>query len=459
MANKKILSIEIEEKLIKISYLSQKEEKVYLIKKLIIDTPSDSFENGNIINEILISNKIITKLKTKRIRERKVRLIISNSEIVTREAKIPYINKKDINSFVGFNIKEYFHFDISEYNIAYILLDTGIEEMEHKVMLIAVPSRIYKSYYDIMKKCNFKVESIDYRPFYIARFIKNRYRSRDFVAVEISEIKINIVTVNNNRVSYNKTKINELGNNEDFLFISLVNEIINCIQNSLIKDEAKILYIIGEETVANRLIDYINQRVNIQIIIINEAVSYEEIDINNDGLRFINKRSENIMNNVFVKYISISLICTSIFFVIFFLKICEIENDSEMLERKVSSYSNINGSEAEYREKVNNLNELEDIIKIRITSTDKILEILNYIETNFPGNFKILSVSCEENKIYFKGSTDSILIIGKSIELLEKENLYSNIFVPVINESVSDDYKIYEFTIECTLTQVKEDEI
>jgi len=457
MKGKKILSIEIEEKLIKIFYLSIKGKNMSVIKKLTIDTPCNSYTNGNISDNTLISHKIITELKINKINVKKVRIIISSSDIVTREASIPLINIKDINSFIRINIEEYFHFDVSDYYIAYILLDSIKEKMGYSVMLIAIPNKMYKDYKKIVKLCNLKIQSISYRPFCIANFIKDRYGNSDFVAIEISKIKINIVTVNSNIVSYNKTILNVLENNEDLLSTNIMEQLINCIRNSLIKDEEIVLYMIGQQKIVNKLQEVIVQNLNIQIIKIDEEVPCGEIDINQDKLTFISKHNRNFINNRFIKYTSGIIILTIIFFGISSFKIDRIENQSEKLNRKILAYSNINLIEEEHTKKVSRLKRLEEVMDIRVTSTDKILEILNYIELNFPGNLNILSISCEENKINFSGVTDNILLIGKSIEILEKENLFLNVFVPYIDEIKIDDYNNYEFTMECALYEMEEE--
>lgn len=457
MKGEKILSIEIEEKLIKIFYLSIKGENTSVIKKLIIDTPCNSYKNGYISDNTLISNKIITELKINKIKVKKARIIISSSEIVTREANIPLINLKDINSFFSINIEEYFHFDVSDYYIAYILLDSIKEKMEYSVMLIAIPNKMYKDYKEIVKLCNLKVYSISYRPFCIANFIKDRYKNSNFVAIEISNIKTNIVTVSSSIVSYNKTILNVLENNDDLLSNNIIEQLVNCIRNSLIKDEEIVLYMIGESKVLNKLQEVIDQNLNIQIIKIEKAVSCGEIDIKKDRLTFINKHNKNFMNNRFIKYTCGIIILTIIFCGISSFKIYRIEKQSEVLNCKILKYSNINLIEEKHTKKVSSLNRLKEVMDIRVTSTDKILEILNYIELNFPGNLNILSISCEENKINFSGVTDNILLIGKAIEILEKENLFLNVFVPYIDEIKIDDYNNYEFTIECTLYVMKED--
>lgn len=162
----KVLSIDITNESITIIELTASTKKQTNIHNVIIfETPEDSFEDGVIKEPEKIAAAIRENLAARGITNKNAVFVLSSAKIVNREVVIPFVKENKIRGIINANSSEYFPVNIEDYVVSHTVLETVIDEENNKqirVLAVAAPSHMVKSYYDLAEMAGLNVISLDY---------------------------------------------------------------------------------------------------------------------------------------------------------------------------------------------------------------------------------------------------------------------------------------------------------
>ncbi len=162
----KVLSIDITNESITIIELTASAKKQTNIHNVIIfETPEDSYEDGIIKEPEKIANAIREQLVSRGINNKNAIFILSSTKIVNREVMVPFVKENKIRGIINANSSEYFPVNIEDYVVSHSVLETVIDEENNKqlrVLAVAAPQQMVRSYYDLGAMAGLNVVSLDY---------------------------------------------------------------------------------------------------------------------------------------------------------------------------------------------------------------------------------------------------------------------------------------------------------
>lgn len=165
MASKNsMLSIELTERLIKVSQTVQRKNSVQILNGFMFLTPEGAVQDGQLQNMEALTATIQSQLTQHGIKAKKVVFSLSSGRVASREVLLPPIKEARIKAMVEANASEYFPVDISKYHITYTLLErveTG-ENQGNRVLVFAVPLALLESYFLLADKLGLEVAAVDY---------------------------------------------------------------------------------------------------------------------------------------------------------------------------------------------------------------------------------------------------------------------------------------------------------
>lgn len=166
MANNKVLTIDITNENITIVEVTAAQKKqTYIHDVVIFDTPEGSYEDGFIRDKDKIGTAIREQLNGKGITNKNAIFVLSSSKIVNREVMIPSVPDKKVAGIINANASEYFPVNIEDYVIAHSVLETVAAEdgsKNKRVMVVAAPQQMVRTYYELASVAGLNVQSIDY---------------------------------------------------------------------------------------------------------------------------------------------------------------------------------------------------------------------------------------------------------------------------------------------------------
>lgn len=168
MANSnKVLSIDITNESITIVEITPSQKKqTYVHRVLIVETPEDSFEDGQIRDQDKLASVIRGQLANAGVSNKNAIFVMNSTKIVNREITIPYVKDKQIAGMILSNASDYFPVNnIADYVIEHTVLENFTDEngaKQIRLMAVAAPSNMVHAYYDLAAAAGLKCQGLDY---------------------------------------------------------------------------------------------------------------------------------------------------------------------------------------------------------------------------------------------------------------------------------------------------------
>lgn len=161
---KHVLSIEIGTQVTKIVEIDYKKKNPHVYRAVSFATPEGVIEDGVIRDKDVLAVAFRNELAEAGMKEKNVVFSIASSKIATREVTLPNVKENKIGALVQATAQEYFPIDLTDYTLAYSLLETIKEgkEKSYKVLLLAAPDDLVDNYYNFAKEMDFNIEALDY---------------------------------------------------------------------------------------------------------------------------------------------------------------------------------------------------------------------------------------------------------------------------------------------------------
>ena len=195
----KILSIEIGYSLTRICEMDYRAKSPRIYKYVSIPTPQGVMEDGFIADNVEFAAALKNALVENKIRTKQVVFSVSSSKIATREVTLPMVKINQMETLVKSNASEYFPIDLSEYEIAHLILGVvkGEEKADrYKVMVMAAGKNLIAGYERLATQAGLRLMSMDYSSNSIYQIMRNECKEETEMVIKVDE-RSTIATVIN----------------------------------------------------------------------------------------------------------------------------------------------------------------------------------------------------------------------------------------------------------------------
>lgn len=165
-SNNKVLTIDITNESITIVEVTASNKKQSTVHNAIIfETPEDAYEDGVIRDKERIAEAIKAQLSANGISNKNAVFVLTSTKIVNREVLVPFVKENKIKGIINANSSEYFPVNIEDYVVSHSVLETVTDDDGNKqlrVLAVAAPENMVRSYYDLAALAGLKVVALDY---------------------------------------------------------------------------------------------------------------------------------------------------------------------------------------------------------------------------------------------------------------------------------------------------------
>lgn len=169
----------------------------------VLNTPANSIKNDRLIDIDTLSRVLSEALVQEKIKTKEFVVSIVSKEIITREMDVPQMREKELKSFVQINSDDIFPVKLSDYVLAYNIIEKGAK---NRVMIAAIPKDIVSLYILLGEKLGLNLKGICYSGYELYNFLDfeiDNY-NETYLAVDIGAKNSNIVIISNGSLKYNK---------------------------------------------------------------------------------------------------------------------------------------------------------------------------------------------------------------------------------------------------------------
>ncbi len=195
------LCIDIGNNKIKITEAAVSKNGINIKKAVILDTPENSFNDGNITNLISIKDEIERGLKENKIKCKNAVFTTNSSNIITREIEIPMTKDKNIKGIIRTQMEQYLPLSYDAYILEYIKL--GSIDNKLIVRVVVFPKDMAKNYYDLCHNLHLKSVALDVHSNGVTKLIK---RADKINGLNLQEASVVLVDIGDSSITFNGYK-------------------------------------------------------------------------------------------------------------------------------------------------------------------------------------------------------------------------------------------------------------
>lgn len=224
MANKKVLSIEIGSRLTRIAEVDYKVKNPKIYRTVVMATPEGIMNDGVLKVTPEFVKELKSKISQNGMKSKQVVFTLTSTKIASREIMIPKVKENRIAALVDANASDYFPVDLSEYELAHLVLDTvreTVDSEKYKVMVMAIPKSLLENYENLAKECGLSIAAIDYSGNSLYQMVKKECSQGVTMVVRIDE-GTSMVTILNDATMVMQRSVS-YG----------INEVVNCYLSEL----------------------------------------------------------------------------------------------------------------------------------------------------------------------------------------------------------------------------------
>ncbi|SEF52608.1 type IV pilus assembly protein PilM [Eubacterium ruminantium] len=518
----KVLSIDITNESITIIEISASQKKQTNIHKvLMFETPEDAYEDGIIRDQDKIAGEIRAQLAQAGITNKNAIFVMNSTKIVNREVEIPLVKENKIAGIINANASEYFPVNIEDYVVAHSLLETITDAEGNKkmrVMAVAAPQTMVRSYYDLGAAAGLRVESLDYIGNSMLQLIKTQtteqsttmviqlgsestvlnivqgdklllqrtvpYGTNPVVNVVMEEKGVDattamallqndrIITVDfddNEATGAFRYLINNIGRVMDYYASknpdSPIDDVFLTGDGALIKGIDGLFKI--QLNVSTRVMDSlynikfdpgIDLKVYSPVYLIapiGAAMAPMGFDPNKSGSKAA--AAGGISTIPFIAFIVLALIAVAAVWFLQNNKLKEKEDERDDLNRKIAAAKEIETIIAEHTAAKNKAVDVLSMSAMTRHNNEQALEFIQNLEQALPNNSLILSFQSSDTNITIPGTASSYDDIAELIINLKKISCIDDVYVSSIASKIDEatNTRLFDFQLTCEYAPLK----
>lgn len=516
MANNKLLTIDITNDSITIIEASNYAKGGRNIHNAIIcETPEGCYEDGFIKNKEVIAATIRDQLMANGIRNKDVIFVLSSTKIVNREVMIPYVKENKIKEVINTNAVEYFPVNIEDYAVTYSVLEEIFgTEKQLRVLVVAAPIMMVKTYYDIAEMIGLNVKAIDYIGNSMYQVIKSQmnngtqmvvhlggdasmitilhndvlllqrtvpYGINSVVSAVMEERNVDAMTaltmLQNDRlitVDFNDNApteafrylMNNIGRVIDYFSSKHPDKQID--EVALTGDGALIRGIDGlfkiQLNLKTRVLDSLyNVKFDIKIdsVRCNPVYLMAAIGASYDPMNFVPSQFQNRakgsgLYKIFAAIFVVSLIGSAAASAFVIIHTNNLTNEKDELNDNINKVSYIEDIIAEHDKAKSKADDIDTLYSQTNTPNEKLIIFIDALEDGMPSEIKISDFSSSAESVTLTCTTKSWDSIAQFVVNLKEMGCIENSFTPNIDQYTDDETGEikFDFTITCNYTNM-----
>ncbi|MDE5803472.1 MAG: pilus assembly protein PilM [Lachnospiraceae bacterium] len=196
----KILSIEVGYALTRICEMDYRSKNPKVYKYFNVPTPQGAISDGFLADNEDFVAVIKDALAEHKVKTKQVVFSITSSKIATREVMVPMVKASQMDAMVKANASDYFPIDLTEYELAHLIL--GVEKGEdktdrYKVLVMAAGKSLIAGYERFAAQLGLRLTALDYAGSSVYQLMKAECSEDTEMIIKIEERSTNALVISN----------------------------------------------------------------------------------------------------------------------------------------------------------------------------------------------------------------------------------------------------------------------
>lgn len=186
----KILSIEVGCSLTRICEMDYKAKNPKVYKYVSVPTPEGAIDDGFLVENAEFAAELKKTLVKNKMKTKQVVFSVTSSKIATREVMMPVVKKNQMDTLVKANASDYFPIDLTEYELAHLVLGVvkGEDKADrYKVLVMAAEKKLVEGYEKLATQCGLHLIALDYSGNSVYQIMKYECKEDTEMIIKVEE--------------------------------------------------------------------------------------------------------------------------------------------------------------------------------------------------------------------------------------------------------------------------------
>ncbi len=491
----RVTSIEIGMQKTRVCEVDYRRKSPHVYRCVTFDTPKDAYEDGYICETDTLAEALKNKLKEAGFKNTRLVFTVASTKIASREVSIPYVKEQQVKEIVKANSSEYFPMDMKGFITSYSILEKYTAEVEKRLrlLILAAPEAMVRSYYDIAGKLGCEVIAVDYIGNSTYQLVKH-FGSATQLILQISDQMTFLNILDNGVLSLPKTisfglmnlpepieaidKKKEITKTEEELTASLqylISSIVRIVDYYNRNQEKRIqnICLTGEAGCSVILKELLQSELGIEVISLNpvqQGMFHKGITISEEEtagyiacigaaikpIGFLPKdcqarnRKNNYIQNIVFTFAACAVISSLLVGTSYFSYRSEMQKHRSLVQ-EMSNLSSINSIYEDYNAAAEELQKINTIYSLTGSPNEEFLLILEEMEQKLPKEAVVQTMNVTKDGIILSFRGNSEITAAKTLQQLKTIPRLSQVNTDAITFSEDENgiVTVY-FVINCT---------
>lgn len=186
----KVLSVEIGNSLTRICEMDFRTKNPKVYRYVSVPTPQGVVDDGFLKDSPEFAASVKKALNANKIKTKQVIFSVTSSKIATREVMLPVVKMNQIDGMIKANASDYFPIDLSEYELAHLVLGTVKAEGQadrYRVLVMAAGKNLVAAYENFAQLCGLNLIALDHSGNSVFQVMKNECKDETEMVIKVEE--------------------------------------------------------------------------------------------------------------------------------------------------------------------------------------------------------------------------------------------------------------------------------
>jgi type IV pilus assembly protein PilM len=158
--------------------------------------PHEAIVQGAFLNAGAIVEAIREAVDSARIRTKDVAAAVSGHSVIVKKVSLPAMTREELEEQIKWEAEQYIPFDVNEVNLDFQILDTGTNEGQMDVLLVAAKRDLVDDYVQVIHEAGLVPAIIDVAAFAVENAFEANYQAPADQTVALVNIGAQVVNIN-----------------------------------------------------------------------------------------------------------------------------------------------------------------------------------------------------------------------------------------------------------------------
>ena len=194
--SKSIVGLDIGSTSVKVVECECRSKGVELQHLGVAPLPPEAIVQGAFLNSGAIVDAIRQAVETAGVKTRNVATAVSGHSVIVKKISLPVMTREELDESIHWEAEQYIPFDINEVNLDFQILDSGENEGQMDVLLVAAKKDLIDDYVHVITEAGLNPAVIDVAAFAISNSFAANYEIAQDEVVALVNIGSQVVNIN-----------------------------------------------------------------------------------------------------------------------------------------------------------------------------------------------------------------------------------------------------------------------